>query len=167
MRIGKEKLRSTQAETLAELLVSVLVISLGLAMFATALMAARRMLQQGDTVMQGYYEGRNLLEQEADDAKMSEAAEVVLEKGTGSINLGAPESSLRAGHQKKGRYSVQLYAENRKYSSGDASGNEESRVATSGTGTNGTGTSGTGTSGTGTTGTSQNNVKNYRYQWVE
>lgn len=114
-----QKVVSTQAETLAELLVSVLVISLGLAMFATALMSARRMLQLGDTVMQTYYEGRNLLDLEANEAKESAAAEVVLEKGTGSINLGAPQSNLRTGHQKKGRYSVQLYAENRKDSEAD------------------------------------------------
>ena len=43
-RIYREKLQSRRAETLAELLVSVLVIVLALTMFASALMAARRML---------------------------------------------------------------------------------------------------------------------------
>lgn len=48
-RIYREKLQSRRAETLAELLVSVLVIVLGsLAMFASALMAAMRMLANGD-----------------------------------------------------------------------------------------------------------------------
>ena len=43
-RIYRAKLQSRRAETLTELLVSVLVIVLALTMFASALMAARRML---------------------------------------------------------------------------------------------------------------------------
>lgn len=38
------KLRSSKGETLAELLVSVLVIVLGLTMFATAMMSSKKML---------------------------------------------------------------------------------------------------------------------------
>ena len=75
----REKLASRRAETLAELLVSVLVISLGLTMFATALMSARRMLARSNMVFQSYYTGRNLLEDEADEAK-DDTAEIILEK---------------------------------------------------------------------------------------
>lgn len=106
----RQKLASKKAESLAELLVSVLVISLGLTMFATALMSARRMLARGDMVFQSYYTGRNLLEDEADEAK-DDTAEIVLEKGTSSWNLAAPEGSRSTGHTKKGRYQAQLYSE--------------------------------------------------------
>ena len=41
------KLRSSKGETLAELLVSVLVIVLGLTMFATAMMSSKKMLVKG------------------------------------------------------------------------------------------------------------------------
>ena len=60
------KLRSSKGETLAELLVSVLVIVLGLTMFATAMMSSKKMLVKGDAVMQAYYTQRNILEGEAD-----------------------------------------------------------------------------------------------------
>lgn len=60
------KLRSRQAETLSELLVSVLVIVMGLTMFASALMAARKMLSEGDTLLHTYYAERNVLEAESD-----------------------------------------------------------------------------------------------------
>lgn len=43
------KLRSSKGETLAELLVSVLVIVLGLTMFATAMMSSKKMLVSGCT----------------------------------------------------------------------------------------------------------------------
>ena len=58
------KLRSSKGETLAELLVSVLVIVLGLTMFATAMMSSKKMLVKGDAVMQAYYTQRNILEGE-------------------------------------------------------------------------------------------------------
>ena len=50
-RIYRAKLQSRRAETLMELLVSVLVIVLALTMFASALMAARRMLADGDQII--------------------------------------------------------------------------------------------------------------------
>ena len=48
------KLRSSKGETLAELLVSVLVIVLGLTMFATAMMSSKKMLVKGDAVIVSY-----------------------------------------------------------------------------------------------------------------
>ena len=120
----RKKLISGKAETLAELLVSVLVISLGLTMFATALMSARRMLARGDMVFQSYYTGRNLLENEADEAKDG-TAEIVLEKGTSSQNLAAPEDGRSTGHTKKGRYQVQLYSETTRGGGAESAGNTE------------------------------------------
>lgn len=66
------KLRSSKGETLAELLVSVLVIVLGLTMFATAMMSSKKMLVKGDAVMQAYYTQRNILEGE--ETKMNATA---------------------------------------------------------------------------------------------
>lgn len=120
----RKKLASRRAETLAELLVSVLVISLGLTMFATALMSARRMLTRSDMVFQSYYTGRNLLEDEADEAK-DDTAEIVLEKGTSTQNLAAPEGSRSTGHTQKGRYQAQLYSEVTRGGDAEAAGTTE------------------------------------------
>lgn len=63
----RRKLQAEKAETLGELLISVLVISLGLTMFATALMTARNMLDRGETKMKTYYVQRNALEAETEE----------------------------------------------------------------------------------------------------
>lgn len=63
-RTCSAKLQSRKAETLSELLVSVLVIVLALTMFATALMAARKMLANGDQIINKYYAAWNALELE-------------------------------------------------------------------------------------------------------
>ena len=63
-RICSARLRSRKAESLAELLVSVLVIVLALTMFASALMAARKMLANGNQIIGKYYAARNALELE-------------------------------------------------------------------------------------------------------
>ena len=81
------KLRSSKGETLAELLVSVLVIVLGLTMFATAMMSSKKMLVKGDAVMQAYYTQRNILEGE--ETKNERNGRLILEtraqESTGSI----------------------------------------------------------------------------------
>lgn len=120
----RQKLGNKKAETLAELLISVLVISLGLTMFATALMSARRMIQRGNIVFQDYYAGRNLLEDQAGEAEDG-TAELVLEHETSSWNLAAPEGSGDAGHTKKGRYQVQLYSEVTRGSEAEDAANTE------------------------------------------
>ena len=114
----RKKLLSDRAETISELLVSVLVISLGLAMFATALMSARRMLSQGDAVIKSYYEGRNRLEEEAFPISGS----LMLQDSTGPVNLCAPvgESTV---HPSTGVYDVQIYSD---APDGDTSGDTAS-----------------------------------------
>ena len=59
--MGK-KLTSENGETLTELLISVLVIALGLSMFAAALTASRKMLILGTETIETYYSERNGLE---------------------------------------------------------------------------------------------------------
>ena len=61
--MGK-KLTSENGETLTELLISVLVIALGLSMFAAALTASRKMLILGTEKIETYYSERNGLEGE-------------------------------------------------------------------------------------------------------
>ena len=80
------KLRSSKGETLAELLVSVLVIVLGLTMFATAMMSSKKMLVKGDAVMQAYYTQRNILEGE--ETKDERNGRLILEQnGTGKYRI--------------------------------------------------------------------------------
>ena len=61
--MGK-RLTSENGETLTELLISVLVIALGLSMFAAALTASRKMLILGTEKIETYYSERNDLEGE-------------------------------------------------------------------------------------------------------
>ena len=80
------KLRSSKGETLAELLVSVLVIVLGLTMFATAMMSSKKMLVKGDAVMQAYYTQRNILEGE--ETKNERNGRLILEQnGAGKYRI--------------------------------------------------------------------------------
>lgn len=59
-----KKMRSVNGESLTELLLSVLIVSLGLSMFATALLSSKKMLELGEAKVNSYYTGRNALEQE-------------------------------------------------------------------------------------------------------
>ena len=59
-----KKMRSENGESLTELLLSVLIVSLGLSMFATALLSSKKMLELGEAKVNSYYTGRNALEQE-------------------------------------------------------------------------------------------------------
>lgn len=95
------KLRSSKGETLAELLVSVLVIVLGLTMFATAMMSSKKMLVKGDAVMQAYYTQRNILEGE--ETKDECNGRLILEQKT---DLGRS-----AGNEGAGKYRIDLYAD--------------------------------------------------------
>ena len=106
-RIYHEKLQSRRAETLAELLVSVLVIVLALTMFASALMAARRML------VNRYYAGRNRLELEdsadTDPGAYKTKADLIfrLEEGANNKVTGFAH---RNGTMNVGEYPVSLYS---------------------------------------------------------
>lgn len=107
----KQKCLSRRGETLPELLISVLIIVLGLTMFATALMAARRMLAEGDTILQGYYQERNVLEQE--NGKTLDATLTlgnVSDVADSRMNLTLPYQSGKDTSD-KGTYSIRVYTE--------------------------------------------------------
>ena len=99
------KLKSCGGETLAELLVSVLVIVLALTMFASALMAARKMLANGDAILDTYYSERNVLEKEADGTDGTLHFQV--KQGTNYKNIGF---TAKTGGE-MGAYSIHLYSE--------------------------------------------------------
>lgn len=98
------KLRSSKGETLAELLVSVLVIVLGLTMFATAMMSSKKMLVKGDAVMQAYYTQRNILEGE--ETKNERNGRLILEQNGTGTDLGRS-----AGNEGAGKYRIDLYSD--------------------------------------------------------
>ena len=98
------KLRSSKGETLAELLVSVLVIVLGLTMFATAMMSSKKMLVKGDAVMQAYYTQRNILEGE--ETKDERNGRLILEQNGTGTDLGRS-----AGNEGAGKYRIDLYSD--------------------------------------------------------
>ena len=52
-----KKMRSENGESLTELLLSVLIVSLGLSMFATALLSSKKMLELGEAKANSYYTG--------------------------------------------------------------------------------------------------------------
>ena len=64
-----KKMRSENGESLTELLLSVLIVSLGLSMFATALLSSKKMLELGEAKANSYYTGRNALEQEQEELR--------------------------------------------------------------------------------------------------
>ena len=97
------KLRSSKGETLAELLVSVLVIVLGLTMFATAMMSSKKMLVKGDAVMQAYYTQRNILEGE--ETKDERNGRLILEQSVIGTEWGSCAANKCAGKYRIDRYS--------------------------------------------------------------
>ena len=97
------KLTSSLGETLTELLISVLVIVLGLTMFASALMSARKMLARGDAVLKAYYSGRNVLEEEAGK---DPDGQLIVTDGTEKADFALP-----AGGEGPGVYAIDLYSE--------------------------------------------------------
>ena len=100
--MGK-KLTSENGETLTELLISVLVIALGLSMFAVALTASRKMLILGTEKIETYYSERNDLEGEKSE-KETGGTLTVEETGGNRVDIGSP-----SGENGKGTYPVKLY----------------------------------------------------------
>ena len=100
--MGK-KLTSENGETLTELLISVLVIALGLSMFAAALTASRKMLILGTEKIETYYSERNDLEEEKNE-KETGGTLTVEETGGKRVDIGSP-----SGENGKGTYPVKLY----------------------------------------------------------
>ena len=117
-RTCSAKLQSRKAETLSELLVSVLVIVLALTMFATALMAARKMLAKGDQIINEYYASRNALELEGStDAGSADTAPTAHKTGADLIfrvedgtNYKMTGFAHRSGAANVGEYPVSLYS---------------------------------------------------------
>ena len=90
-----------------------LVIVLALTMFASALMAARRMLADGDQIINRYYAGRNRLELEdsadSDSGAYKTKADLIfrLEEGVNHKVIGFAH---RNGTMNVGEYPVSLYS---------------------------------------------------------
>ncbi len=98
------RLSSEKGESLTELLTALLVASLGLTMFASALTASKHMMELGQKKMDAYYTGRNALEAEASDPQ---TATLIVQDTDGSpLNIG----TSRAGAV-PGSYSVGVYQE--------------------------------------------------------
>ena len=114
------KLRSRQAETLSELLVSVLVIVMGLTMFASALMAARKMLSEGDALLHTYYAERNILE--AESGTVSADLIFHVENGTNRDRVGFALKQSVTGSN--GIYQIKLHSE-QKQNATDGTGTSE------------------------------------------
>lgn len=93
---------SERAETLAELLIAILVVTLGLTMFASVLMTSERMMAKGETSVRTYYEQRN----EVDREQTGQSAVLVLEEAGIRKNLGAalPEQEI-------GCYPIQIFSD--------------------------------------------------------
>lgn len=94
---------------MSELLIAVLIVGLGLAMFASAMMASGRMITESDTDWQEYYVMRNRLEQEeaAAQTKGTLIAEPVNDFMKTRISIALPQK----GTSGAGIYQIDLYTE--------------------------------------------------------
>lgn len=93
---------SERAETLAELLITVLVVALGLTMFASALMTAARMMEKSKASVQTYYEQRN----ERNREKTGQPAVLILEQAGVRKDLGSGSSEWETGC-----YPIQIFSD--------------------------------------------------------
>ena len=94
-----KKMRSENGESLTELLLSVLIVSLGLSMFATALLSSKKMLELGEAKVNSYYTGRNALEQEQEELRTD-----------GSLFISRRETSGPAGDGRFGERIILYHA---------------------------------------------------------
>lgn len=84
------RLSSKKGESLTELLAALLVASLGLTMFASALTASKHMMELGQKKMDSYYTGRNSLEVENDSSQQTLG---ITEAGNNNpLNIGNSEN---------------------------------------------------------------------------
>ncbi len=96
------RLSSEKGESLTELLTALLVASLGLTMFASALTASKHMMELGQKKMDAYYTGRNALEKEESDPQT--AALSVQNTDGSTFNIGTSQDDAVTGS-----YSVSVY----------------------------------------------------------
>ena len=68
-----EKLKSNSGESIAEVLVALLIASFGLLLLATMITASVRLIQNGDEYMNNYYENINRIEERSGDGKEGSA----------------------------------------------------------------------------------------------
>lgn len=98
-------LSSKKGESLTELLAALLVASLGLTMFASALTASKHMMELGQKKMDAYYRGRNTLEEEKNSSSQTLS---ITEAGNNTpLNIGNSENGTRSGS-----YNVNVYQGN-------------------------------------------------------
>lgn len=115
----EEKLFSNAGETLTEILVSLLIISLGIILFLSAFLASGKILRQGEAQMAAYYGSRNKLEGGETESKLDEKYLLELKtSGSGSIT-GVSKSlafdSYKIGQStnyQTGQYPITLFVNN-------------------------------------------------------
>lgn len=75
----KNKLKSKKGETITETLVSVLIASAAMILFASMITSSQRILQKSEHIMDAYYDG---------ETKMEEAMATMGTAGTGEVKTG-------------------------------------------------------------------------------
>ncbi len=123
----KGKIYSEDGETLTEVLVSILIISLGIILFLSVFLASGKILRQGEVQMSSYYDSRNKLEAGDSDCKLTD--NYVLEitdagNGTASgVYKSLASDAYKAGkttNYNTGQYPITLYVNSKKSLSGDS-----------------------------------------------
>lgn len=83
----REKLTSRKGESLAEVLISVLIIAVGLVVLSTMVMASSRMVDKGQTKMATQYNGENAMEsQRAGKATVSTGKTISIKEGSALVS---------------------------------------------------------------------------------
>ncbi len=98
------RLSSKKGESLTELLAALLVASLGLTMFASALTASKHMMELGQKKMDAYYTGRNTLEEESNSKQQKQTLSITDTDNKTSLNIGISENGTVIGS-----YNVKIY----------------------------------------------------------
>lgn len=114
-----KKLYSNAGETITEVLVSLLVISLGIILFLSAFLASGKILRQGETQMSAYYDNRNKLEGGELESRLNDDYLLELKtSGTGSIagvSKSLVSNAYKTGQSTNyqiGHYPITLYVNN-------------------------------------------------------
>lgn len=105
----RRKIKSNRGESLAELLLSVLVISLGLSMFATALLSSKKILQHGGTKIASYYAERSDLEAEKAEKRETGSIRIGEKQDASSVLTFGARIGARTDGTEDGSYQINLY----------------------------------------------------------